>query len=128
MYEYRVVKLLRALYGEDQVLHGPWIEYEDSRGKGWCQPDAIILPPSEDKPLVIIECKLTAKGAAEEKLKNIYCPVIERIFQIPAERIKLVQVCKNLNKTFNGILLEEVEQIYNGGWDFATLWMRKPLG
>lgn len=95
-YENKVGEYLLARYGEDRVLHGPWLRYEDERGVGWAQPDYVVLPDGDDAPLLIIEVKLSyTKTAAERKLKSIYKPLCERVW--PNENgYRVVQACKNL--------------------------------
>lgn len=60
-------------------------------GKAVCQPDILLNPP--DLPLYIIECKLSYKEAAEEKLLTFYRPILEKLYSKP---ICCVQACRNL--------------------------------
>jgi len=116
VYEAQVAKALTARLGSDRVIHGPWIEYEDNRGRGWCQPDLIVLP-SDDDPLIIGECKLTATQAAERKLRWIYLPCVEMIW--PGHEYRLVQICRSLSRDFDDLLIEDLNDTRNGP-DFAT--------
>jgi hypothetical protein len=96
LYEKRVAEYFRALY--DEVVHGAWIKYDDRYGSGYCQPDIIIAKPSA--PLVVVECKLTATKGAYKQLRDMYLPVVAKIYGVDKKKIKLVQICKNLTERF----------------------------
>lgn len=120
VYESRVAKLLRALWGADNVLHNPWVSYEDKYGKGWCQPDIVVS--RESAPLLIIECKLTATHTAFKQLKNFYLPVVSKIYGMRRKDIKLVQICKNLTPKFKDeLILDGLDDMFTGSWPVATL-------
>ena len=85
-------------YGEERVLHNPWINFGDRYGRRWAQPD-IILMPEEFEPLIIIECKLTyTKRDAEKQLRELYYPLARNIWGVNSKDCKLVQACKNLTR------------------------------
>jgi hypothetical protein len=96
-YEANVAKVLKRLYSECEVMHGPWIKYlngpKDCKVK-WAQPDVVIVP--KRGPIVIVECKLTWRPGASEKLERLYGPLIKRLY--PRRKVVLVQVCKNLTE------------------------------
>ena len=101
VYEAKVAEYLRLRYGEERIIHGPWLEYQDEWGHGWAQPDILILPDGAEKPLVICECKLTfTKRAAESKLRSTYLPLVREVY--PGLDYRTVQACKNLSRSAIG--------------------------
>lgn len=95
-YERKIAKILREIYEpEAEVQHGPWLEFEDAKGWGICQPDVLILPTDVAKPLLLIEIKLTHKPEAEGKLRNVYKPLISKLY--PTRKIRIVQVYRRGN-------------------------------
>lgn len=123
IYEERVATLMAALYGEDKVIHGQWFEFEDTRGAGWCQTDVILLPEGE-RPLTIIECKLTATKGAGPKLMKVYAPVAKKAFGV--KEVCLIQVCKNLKRSFEGVLIDKLDEAWTDKSDtpFVTFNLR----
>lgn len=111
-YENKFAANMQAIFG-DKVIHGPWIEYYDCRGRGVCQPDLVLLPTSS-QPLVVFECKLsfTARKAAN-KMTNMYGPVTEYIW---GTKPLLVQVCKFLKPSAKRTLIvKELDEL----WQYA---------
>lgn len=126
VYENRVGDYLKAWLGDDRVLHGPWLEFEDRHGKSWCQPDYVILS-TEDDPMVIVEVKLTHKRGAKSKLKNLYAPACKKIWKpVRGKPPKMVQICKNLDKKFNEETIER-RDLFVKDFSYAVWNMRKTL-
>lgn len=122
IYEHAVAAHLLTLYGEDLVQHGPWFQYTDRRGDGWCSPD-FIIDLGEGAPLVIADATLTVKAAKERKLRHIYLPVLAAVW--PDRDIKLLQIAKNLRRDWDDVLVDSVEELIEAqGLDFAT-WILK---
>lgn len=71
--------------------HGQWIEFEDRNGAGFCQPDFLLN--FRPRCMVMLECKLSWTFDAVEQLDNLYRPVVEKVFGVPAVG---VVVTKNL--------------------------------
>ena len=96
VYEKNLSNYLTSLFGEDKVIHGPWIEYEDDQGYGVCQPDIVVLNEGEEASL-LVEAKLTyTKRAARLKLKKLYLPLVQLVW--PDREWIMVQACKNINQ------------------------------
>lgn len=127
LYENRIANYVKALYGEDRVLHGQWYQFEDGRGMGWCQTDIIIKPDKDSKVLIALECKLKAVNKAESQLKYLYLPVLQRLY--PDYDIRLIQVCKNLNKDLDLFMIDSLEDAFSQEveWDYATIFLRSLL-
>jgi hypothetical protein len=68
----------------------PWFEFLDANGKGFAQPDYILLGPRE---VFLLECKLTDTPEAYEQINFLYRPILEHVFALP---VRGVVVCKNL--------------------------------
>ena len=70
-------KLFSALLASDlSAAHNPAFYFEDRRGRSYCVPD--ILVQDYRGLTIIVECKLTFKQEAIEKLRKLYCPVVRR--------------------------------------------------
>lgn len=137
VYEEKCANYLRARFGEDRILHNPWIEFCDRHGRRWAQPDIVLLPPEEEDkkynwlspPVVILECKLTyTRRAAESQLRNLYYPLVQKIWGFAKQDHKLVQVCKNLtNKTDRSKLVHDlVEVIDRENRRMYEIWSWRP--
>jgi hypothetical protein len=119
-FEHRFAAYMVAKHGEENVSHGPWIAYEDKKGLGWCQPD-VVWHDTDNERIVVFECKLTATGRAVSQLASIYYPVLRAIY--PNITICLVQVCRNLSRSFDGpyIKMDGIKDLKDR--EVRTLWM-----
>lgn len=79
-----------GMYLGEFWIHGPWFEFEDVNGAGYCQPDFIRM---SNAGIDVLECKYTWTMEAYKQLEGLYCPVLGMIYHLP---IRAVQVCKNL--------------------------------
>lgn len=103
------------------AAHGPWFEFTDSRGTGWCQPD-FILPRKELGSAFVLEAKYTWVPEAKSKLQGLYLPVVAKAFKIKAFGIV---ICKNLEPGCKDRVvstLEEAIQAALAGEIPALLW------
>lgn len=93
-YERHVYRTLKRWYerGElpGELLYSQWFSFTDANGHGFCQTDILIVTSSF---IFILECKLTCTDWAWPQLRELYKPVVERVFKRPAIT---VQVCKNI--------------------------------
>lgn len=64
---------------ELEFLQSPWIEFTDRTGRRWCQPDAVVLQ-RESKIGIILEVKYQHCSDAWFQLKELYFPVLRKIF------------------------------------------------
>lgn len=124
-FERKVAKYLKAVAG-DRAIHNPWFRFVDANGEGWCSPDVVMLPAG-DEPLVIFECKLTSVPKVATKLVGLYLPVVKSVWP-DAKDYRLVQVCQNLRRGFEGYLIKDWRSAIDpeAEWDFATWNFRKP--
>lgn len=79
-FERRIKKELHrhAAFGNlTHLLHTPQIDYVDAQGHGVCFPDFIFL---RNNHVVVVEIKLSWIPTALPKLKELYIPLIERLF------------------------------------------------
>jgi hypothetical protein len=96
-YERRVILELTDLYSSfAEVKPGPWIKYEDRAGTAICQPDCLLIPKDPALPIVIVECKLSHRPRAREKLAAIYGPVVEMLY--PGRPQRHVQITRSLRR------------------------------
>jgi hypothetical protein len=87
-YERKIVRdLMRSVW---LVEHNPWFEFQDELGVSTCCPDIIL---TADSKIIVIEVKLTWVPEAIEKLRGLYCPVVE--YALAAEVFPLI-IVKNL--------------------------------
>lgn len=77
-YEREVQEFL-SLYalGRPELEHrqGPWMEFQETSGRRWCQPDALILE-ERSKRCLIAEVKYQHTSDAWYQLKQLYLPVL----------------------------------------------------
>jgi hypothetical protein len=59
---------------QPHLRHGPWFEFVDSSGPGYCQPDFLLDRPNS---IVLFECKLSLVSQAFDQLFGLYKPVVE---------------------------------------------------
>jgi hypothetical protein len=96
-YERRVAEELMRLYADvAEVKAGPWIRYTDAAGETICQPDVLIIPNDPSAPIVIVECKLSHRPKAQDKLSAIYGVVVAGLY--PDRPQRHVQVCRSLRR------------------------------
>ena len=109
VYEEKVAQYLAAVFGEDNVKHGQWVEFCDANGPGMCQPDIIV---EKDGRVAIIECKLTARKTARKQLEKLYAPVLRHIYK--KRKLKLVQATSALTlKCKDEIILKNLNDIFD---------------
>ena len=109
-YEAKVLAALeRHFKHEAEVIQKPWLEFQDRRGRGICQPDCIILPHDEELSALVVEVKLTLKDEARRKLQLVYGRIARRIWT--GRRWRFAQVTKNLVMGFPYRMLVPFDQI-----------------
>lgn len=54
--------------------HGHWYEFEDRNGRGFCQPDLVLVWKGR---LVVLEAKYTWVAEAHSQIERLYRPVLE---------------------------------------------------
>lgn len=89
-YERKVGKAL--LLDHPNALLGQWIYFEDFKGPGVAQPDILLTLGNS---LHIIECKLSYKEEAEEKIRRVYGTLLRHIY--PDHVLHFTQVFRNFN-------------------------------
>lgn len=91
-----------------EAIIGPWFEFFDSNGPGWCQPD--VLLPSGQGTLLILECKYSWVAEAEGQIEWLYRPVVEAV---AGRRTAGIVVCRRLvaeiRRPVVGTLTEAIE-------------------
>lgn len=80
-YEARAQDAMLAQYPHE-YLRSPWIVFRDAVGMQYCQPDGLLIRPHFGL-IVIVEYKLSHNIAAWYQLKELYLPVVQRIFSTP---------------------------------------------
>lgn len=112
-FERKVGKLLEKVFGI-QVVHNPWIEYEDVvSGVRSCCPDYLIIDVMKGV-VTVVECKLSHTPSAWYQLNEVYFPVIQALF--PGWVIRGLEVCKNYVRVNYPA---EIQFVYDllGPWD-----------
>lgn len=95
-YEKRAQEYLRRLCelreGIDCVCN-PWVIFrrvdDHPSSVNFCQPDCLLV---SDSKVIIVECKLSHTGDSYRQLRQLYEPVVRRIY--PNREIALLEVCK----------------------------------
>jgi len=105
-----------------QAKLGPWFEFEDMDGPGFCQPDAILSV--RNGPILVFECKLSDTPAGRAQLDELYLPVVRKAFGREAEG---VVVTKHL-KPGSTQIATSLREIFSAAWPCPTLhWRGAPL-
>lgn len=81
-YEWALAKALPS------AKHGPWYEFTDQNGPGYCQPDCVWDLGTH---LAIFEAKLSNIAQAEAQLKGLYLPVLQAAHKRPVVGIIVVR-------------------------------------
>lgn len=87
-YQRKVGHELRRCLGS--ISAGHWFRYHDSNGVCFAQPDFYRECP---RVVLVFEAKLTQCRAGEEQIRELYRPLLERVYDKP---VVGVLVCKNL--------------------------------
>lgn len=110
-------------FGEHKIQGGRWLEFEDSAGKGFAQPDFFLLPPGGDVLApdfgLIFENKLSINTRGWYQLEKLYLPLLRHIYRID---FKLVLVCKNLRPGFSEYPILDVIQPLTRDLPQKSIW------
>jgi len=93
-----------------EALHGKWIEYCDSNGPGYAQPDFILVGQSAG---LVLETKYTQCEAGWSQPRDLYVPLCEAIWGI---KFFPVQVCRALD----GAVVRQDMKIYESIWQIVA--------
>jgi len=88
------------------VVNGPWIEFYDKNGRGFAQPDFVVINDPDN--WIIVESKLSQTPTAFEQLFYKYLPLLK--FLHPNVEFVPIQVCKFLRKGIDGLIIEDISQ------------------
>ncbi len=69
---------------------GPWFEFSDRNGPGWCQPDLVL--EGKDSVLVL-EAKFSWVASGHSQIGLLYRPVLQKALGKP---VLGMVVCRNL--------------------------------
>lgn len=91
------------------AIHGQWIEFCDRHGTGWAQPDLLLRGK---RAILVLEAKLSWTFEGHQQVDNLYCPLCEAIWQLPAFGVVVTRglrpmprgfsVVRNLNEALAG--------------------------
>ena len=90
------------------ALHGPWYEFVDRDGHGFCQPDLVLVLA---KLVLVIECKLSDTPAARAQLGELYLPVCALAHHRPAKGLVIVKHLKPESTKVFGRLSEALQAL-----------------
>ena len=108
-YEKRVGKYLKARFGKNAMI-GPWFQFLDKNGKRYCQPDFLL---TLDGQIYKIECKLSFRGRARDKLKKVYGPVVSAALN--GSPPILIQVCRTLRRGLKTKTVPSIDEAISPG-------------
>ena len=83
-YERKIGRFLKRRFKKAKVTSGQWAVWNGD----WYCIDHIV---DFEKCAWVVECKLNWKPSAEQKLRNVYGPIVEDVLEKP---VVLVQMCK----------------------------------
>lgn len=75
-YERTVASAVRRAF--PTALHGQWFQYEDSHGRGYCQPDILLISTSV---VWVLECKLSNVDEARAQIALLYAPILRYVYK-----------------------------------------------
>ncbi len=103
------------------LVHSPglWIEYQDENGRGFAQPDHLVLGASW---LMLFECKLGRTAAAAEELETLYAPLVYELW--PDRKIYLIEAFQHPNG-FIGETVHGFAEIQERGTQEIVQWQAK---
>lgn len=98
-YEAKAQQYLVHEYGK-AYQQGPWFSYTDDEEKlKFCQPDGLLLSPHKNL-ITIIEIKLNHTMDAWFQLRELYLPVVAKLF--PTWEIATCEVVRWFNGDMSG--------------------------
>lgn len=79
----------------DYYVPGPWLRYKELGKESirWCQPDGLLFLPLMSR-IVILETKLQHTPDAWWQLRQLYLPVIARMFPPSMWSYSIVEVVR----------------------------------
>jgi len=89
--------------GFNDVRAGAWIEFRDSRGTGFAQPDFFLVGPHST---IVLEAKLTETDSGYTQIAALYRPLLSRLFHKPVVGIL---VCKTLVRRPERLIISPAE-------------------
>lgn len=63
-----------------EARHGEWYEFYDINGRGWCQPDLLIITLNA---VIVLECKLSNYFEGYKQIERLYKPVLQAAWSKP---------------------------------------------
>lgn len=82
--------------------HGQWFRYCDETGPGYCQTDILLVGT---KNVVIVECKLSNLGEAQEQLTKLYIPVARVAY--PNRQIRAVIALRHVTQVPESVQIHD---------------------
>lgn len=95
-------------------LRREWIRFTDANGDGWAEPDGFLLL---DHEVVVFEIKLTGCRYAVQQLRDLYAPLLLRLFERP---VRGLQICRALGPATPGPFVEDVDEFLTSALPLAT--------
>lgn len=90
-YERSVIKMLKSILPQTMELeNNVWFYYKTETEKSACSTDVIIFD-KEFGFIIVVEIKFTWTPAAIQKLKELYCPVVTKVFNLPTKPLVIVK-------------------------------------
>jgi hypothetical protein len=113
-YEKRVVEEVkkRREHGQE-VFHGQWINFRDVNGRGFAQPDILVLDAAQ-KAIWVLEAKYTFVPEGVDQLLGLYVPLVRKIW--PGAEVVPVIVCRNVGTHLGMIREYLIEELFDAAW------------
>jgi len=71
-----------------EAKHGPWYEFQDINGRGYCQPDLVVV---QREGVLVLECKLSNYFEGLQQIERLYKPVLFAAYKRPVYGIVVVK-------------------------------------
>lgn len=85
------------------AVHGAWFEFQDSNGRGFCQPDLLT---QLGETLVVLEAKYSWVPEGQTQIEYLYKPVLEKVYE---KRVIGIVVCKTLRPGVIGRIVSTLD-------------------
>lgn len=120
-FERRTLQLLADHFKD--FKRGPWLQYQNSNGTWFCQPDGLVVL---ENSVIIFEVKYSHCMEAYWQLRHLYQPVVEAL--LPGFSTQVVEVPKSFDPHVEWPedieLMTSVFDLKNLDGVFGVLWLR----
>lgn len=109
-YEAKVLRNLLGTYNDLQIHR--WFQFDSGELTRFCQPDAYLI---EGERLTIFEIKLSSTELAKYQLRDLYAPVLIKVFE--PKQVRLVEIVRHCEAPKGARLYLDFAEFVNAPYD-----------